>query len=205
MATLPANSLVAVFVLVLACAGCRQEEVTLASVPKGLSEPVASPAVDQASVAPPSAAPPAFDTAEQGGPALKWILPGGWTETHPGGMRYATFKPPDGSVDVSVVVLAGPAGGELANVNRWRSQIGLSSLAEADLAKARLTLHAKAGDLSVYDFSSDGEKKSRMVAALASNGDRTWFLKMLGDAAEVKKARPEFNHLLQSLHFDAAN
>ena len=190
MATPPARSLVAVSALVLACAGCRRDEVTLASVPKEQSRPVA---------------PPAFATAEEGGPALKWTLPGGWTETHPGGMRFATLKPPDGSVDVSVVVLSGPAGGELANVNRWRGQIGLSAIGEPALAKARVILHARAGDLAVYDFASDGQKKSRMVAALATIGDRTWFLKMLGDAAEVKTARAGFDHLLQSLHFDAAN
>lgn len=120
-------------------------------------------------------------------------------------MRFATLKPPNGSVDVSVVVLSGPAGGELANVNRWRGQIGLSSLEEPALAKARVILGAKAGDVAVYDFSSDGEKKSRMVVALASNGDRTWFVKMLGDAAEVKSARAGFNQILSSLHFDAAN
>ncbi len=210
MATLPAPSLMTVLVLILSCADCRQEQVTLASLPKAQGAPAAPPAVAQASVAPPSAAPasaaaPAFATAEEGGPALKWSLPGGWVETHPGGMRYATLRPPGGSVDVSVVVLSGPAGGELANVNRWRSQIGLSAIGEPALSAARVTLHAKAGDLAVYDFLSDGEKQSRMVAALATNGDRTWFLKMLGDAVEVKKARPEFNHLLQSLHFDAAN
>ncbi len=203
MATLGANkSWVALLALLLSGAGCRRAEVTVASVPKDRSEPAAPPSPAQ-----PSAEPPAFATADEAGtPALKWTLPGGWTETHPGGMRYATLKPPaPGSVDVSVIVLAGPAGGELANVNRWRSQIGLSALNEAALAQARVTLRAKAGLVSVYDFSSDGEKKSRMVAALATIGGRTWFLKMLGQASEVNNARADFNRLLQSLHFDGAN
>ena len=216
MATHLTSSLVALSALVLACAGCGRDEVTVASVAKGPQGQAAQrpspapPAATPPSAGPlsagqPSAAPPAFATAEEGGPALKWNLPAGWTETHPGGMRYATLKPPDGSVDVSVVVLSGPAGGELANVNRWRGQIGLAAIAEEGLARARTTLHAQAGDLVVYDFTSEGMKKSRMVAALAINGDRTWFVKMLGGAAEVKTARPGFNHLLQSLHFDAAN
>ena len=201
MAKLTAKPRVALLALVLACAACRAAEVTVASVPKAPAEVVAP-----VSAAPPVAPQHQFATAEEGAPALKWTLPGGWTETHPGGMRYATLKPSaKGSVDVSVIVLSGPAGGELANVNRWRGQIGLGEIEEGALAKARVTIRAKAGDVSVYDFSSDGEKKSRMVAALASSGDRTWFLKMLGDAAEVKTASADFNHLLKSLRFDVAN
>ena len=205
MATLTAKRLLPALALVLACAGCRRAEVTLASIPKTRSEPAPQQPEPPQPAAPPTSPPPEFATAAEGAPALKWTLPGGWTETHPGGMRYATLKPPAGSVDVSVIVLAGPAGGELANVNRWRGQIGLGEIGQAALAKARVTIRAKAGDVAVYDFSSGGEKKSRMVAALASNGDRTWFLKMLGDAPEVKTARADFNHLLQSLHFDGAN
>jgi len=210
----PAKSWLVLFALVLA--GCRPAEVTVASVPKGQGEPeapqqVAPPALAGAALSPSAEAaaspsPPAFATAEEGAAALRWTLPGGWTESHPGGMRYATLKPPAaGSVDVSVVVLAGPAGGELANVNRWRGQIGLPALEESALVKARATVRAKAGEVAVYDFSSEGEKKSRMVAALASNGGRTWFVKMLGDATEVKSVRADFNDLLTSLHFDAAN
>ncbi len=58
---------------------------------------------------------------------LRWTLPQGWKEVQGGGpMRYATLTPPvAGKLDVSVIVLPGPAGGELANVNRWRNQIGL--------------------------------------------------------------------------------
>src|SRR5207302_7349661 len=42
------------------------------------------------------------------------------------GVRFATLKPAvDGQIDISVVVLPGPAGGELAIVNRWRDQVGL--------------------------------------------------------------------------------
>ena len=89
--------------------------------------------------------------------ALKWTLPKGWTDAAGSGMRYATLKPPvPGRVDVSVVVLPGPAGGELANVNRWRGQIGLAPIDHQALAAARTALETKAGVVSVYDFSSEG-------------------------------------------------
>jgi hypothetical protein len=135
--------------------------------------------------------------------ALQWTLPRGWTATLVGGMRYATLKPPvEGRIDVSVVVLPGPAGGELANVNRWRGQLGLGAIDEPALASVRQAVQTKAGPLSVYDFTSEGEKKSRMVAGLAFLEGNSWFVKMIGDAGAVAAARADFIHLLQSLHFD---
>ena len=38
--------------------------------------------------------------------------------------------------DVSVVSLSGMAGGDLANVNRWRDQVKLGPIDEATLAKS---------------------------------------------------------------------
>jgi hypothetical protein len=137
--------------------------------------------------------------------ALKWSLPKGWSELPGGGMRFATFKMPfAGKVEATVVVLPGPAGGELANVNRWRGQIGLPNFGdEASLAKARTVLKTRAGAVNVYDFTSDSQTKSRLVAGYIATPDgNTWFLKLTGDADAVAKARPEFMTILGSLHLD---
>lgn len=135
---------------------------------------------------------------------MKWALPKGWSELPGGGMRFATFKAPfAGKLEATVVVLPGPAGGELPNVNRWRGQIALPALDEAGLAKARTVLKSKAGALNVYDFTSDGQAKSRMVVGYISTPDgNTWFLKLTGDAAPVAKAKPDFMTILGSLHLD---
>jgi hypothetical protein len=119
-------------------------------------------------------------------------------------MRFATFAPPatGKKIDGSVVVLPGPAGGELANVNRWRGQIGLPPLDEAGLAAARKVVSAKAGPLKVYDFSNDARPGSRLVAALAESDGNTWFVKLTGDAEAVGAARPDFMKLLGSLRFE---
>jgi hypothetical protein len=119
-------------------------------------------------------------------------------------MRFATFKAPyPGKLEATVVVLPGPAGGELANVNRWRGQIGLPPMDEAGLARAREVLKTKAGSLSVYDFTSEGQVKSRMVAGYISTPDgSTWFLKLTGDATPVAKAKPDFMTILGSVRLD---
>jgi len=136
--------------------------------------------------------------------ALKWSLPKGWSELPGGGMRFATFKAPyPGKLEATVVVLPGPAGGELANVNRWRGQIALPPLDEAGLAKARTTVKSKAGVVNVYDFASEAQPQSRMVTGtIASPDGNTWFLKLTGDAAPVAKAKADFVTILGSLHLD---
>ena len=136
---------------------------------------------------------------------LKWSLPKGWSESPGGGtMRFATFKTPySGKLEATVVVLEGAGGGELANVNRWRGQIALPALDEVGLTKARTVLKTKAGALNVYDFTGEGQTKSRMVAGYISAPDgHTWFLKMTGDAEPVAKAKPDFMSILGSIRLD---
>jgi hypothetical protein len=186
--------------LLAAAAACRQDDVAHYRVGKERAEPaaVAQPAGMTGDLPPPPA--------PEGG-KLRWTLPKGWTQEKGGAaMRYATLKAPvPGRLDVSVVVLPGPAGGELANVNRWRNQIGLAPIDDAALAKARAPVATKAGPISLYDFTSEGQTRSRVVAGLATVEGSTWFIKMTGDAAAVAAARPDFIRLVESLRLDAAN
>ena len=183
--------------------GCQRDEVTHATTPKATEAPQMAgqmpgqmPPPGMAGEVPP---PPVPSDAT----SLKWTLPAGWTDTRPGGMRFATLKPAAPSkVEVSVIVLPGPAGGELPNVNRWRGQIGLALLDETTLGAARQAVKSKAGAVSLFDFTSEDQQKSRMLAGLLATNDSTWFIKMLGDAEAVGAARPEFVHLLETLHFD---
>jgi hypothetical protein len=197
-------ALVAVLGLLSVNLGCRSEQVSHFRVPKeGAAPHPDHPGHAEESM--PSqvpAGPEAAKPAAQG--SLKWSLPKGWSETPGTGMRYATFQSPvAGKLEATVVVLPGPAGGELANVNRWRGQIGLPNFDEAALAKSRAVLKTKAGALNVYDFTSEGQTKSRMVAGYITTPDgNTWFLKMTGDAAPVAKARPDFMRILESIHLD---
>ena len=139
-----------------------------------------------------------------GAAAIKWTVPKGWTETPGSNMRFATLTPPGaGKAELSVVVLPGAAGGEPANVNRWRGQIGLAPLDDAALAKAVKVVKSKAGEVHLYDFTSEGQAPSRMISGLLSTSDgNTWFLKLTGDAAPVGAAKADYLRFLESLHLD---
>jgi hypothetical protein len=108
-----------------------------------------------------------------------------------------------GKVDVSVIMLPGPAGGELANVNRWRGQIGLPPVDEAGRTQMRKAIKSKAGEVSLYDFTGEGADKQRMIAGLLLVDGRSWFLKMTGDPDAVGAARADFVKVLESLHMPA--
>ncbi|WP_242346603.1 hypothetical protein [Anaeromyxobacter terrae] len=189
----------------LALAACRGEEIAHYRVPKSSGSASAGSAAASSPMMPASGQVPA-PPSPVAGSKLSWTLPARWTETTGGGMRYATLKAPvGGRLDVSVTVLPGEAGGELANVNRWRGQIGLPALDGAALAKARRPLETKAGTVSLYDFTSEGATKSRVVAGLTVVDGNSWFIKMTGDAGAVDAARPDFLRIVESLRRDASN
>jgi hypothetical protein len=136
---------------------------------------------------------------------LKWSVPTGWKELPGNGMRLATFELPQGSgkAEGSVVALAGDAGGELANVNRWRGQLTLPPIAENDLSGARTRVHCSLGDVLVYDFVGTGQKKSRLVAGMIQVSGTMWFFKLTGDESSVGAAKPAFLKFLQGLKNNA--
>lgn len=148
------------------------------------------------------AAPEAAPTPPSRG--LRWKTPPGWRERGASGMRAATLLPPGrGRAEVTVVALPGDVGGELANVNRWRGQLGLPALDGAALEAARERLQSRAGSVSLYDFTSDGSPKTRLVAAAIRVGETTWFFKLMGEEGATAAARPAFVELLKGLRGDA--
>ena len=157
---------VASWCVVVMATACQREGVSHVRVPKEADQP--PPSMGGGGMGGGNMAggqlPPPPPVA--GDKALQWLLPPGWTARMDGGMRYATLTPPQdaGKVEVSVVTLAGPAGGELANVNRWRGQIGLPPVEEAALAGLRKPLRSAAGPIALYDFES--EVKPRHVPSL---------------------------------------
>src|SRR6266508_2080727 len=69
-------------------------------------------------------------------------------------------------------------------------------------APARKVVNTKAGPLKIYDFTSEGATRSRLVAGLAEAKGDTWFVKITGDADAVGAAREDFMKLLGSLRFE---
>ena len=171
------------FVLLAALAACQKDRIEVREEPKE-----DAPAAALAPASRPS--------------GVKWTAPAGWKEAPGNGMRVATLTPPPaaGKAEVTVIALPGDVGGELANVNRWRGQLALPPVGEADLPAARSELRSKLGALNLYDFTGTGTNKTRLVAGMLSVSGTTWFFKLMGDEKAVAAARPAFLKLLEGLH-----
>jgi hypothetical protein len=133
---------------------------------------------------------------------ISYSIPSGWTEIPASGMRAAAFRVADGnqSAEVTVISLGGPSGGLLANVNRWRTQIGLAETTEDKLAKESKSLEV-AGQNAVY-VDLVGQEKRTLGVILPHDG-KTWFLKLQGPLALIEKERANFEAFARSVRFVA--
>ena len=122
-----------------------------------------------------------------GQPSLQYTLPAGWEKKALSPMRVASFGiSQDGKqADVSVIPLGGMAGTDPANVNRWRGQVGLGPLAEADVSKLAEKVSVGAEPADLYDLAGtapgNGEAQ-RILGVILHRDDTAWFFKMTGDA-----------------------
>ena len=134
--------------------------------------------------------------------AVKWTVPSGWTEIKSDQpMRVATFQA--AGAEVTVAAFPGSVGGTLANVNRWRGQIGLQPASEADLAS--LLINTQVGNTKVSLMSMTGSAGQIMLAAIVLPGDdQTWFVKSVTDATKAAALMPDFQKFASSFRLDAA-
>lgn len=142
--------------------------------------------------------------------APKWEVPTGWQEQPPTSMRVATFSVAgqDGAkADVSVIKLAGTAGGLLGNVNRWRSQVGLEPVDDAKLGEVVTTREAGGSKITYADMSGrsvESGESARLLAAAVPQAGSTWFYKMVGDDQLVAEQKAAFINFVESAQYPNA-
>jgi hypothetical protein len=149
----------------------------------------------------PPVAPDDVPATPPGAGTIKWDIQAGWVEAPAKPMRLVTFvvKAPGGeSGEVTVVKLGGDTGGTLANVNRWRMQIGLEPL-EGNLPDP-LTEKVRIGELDHEKVELNGPRGG-LIVAWHVRGNERWFFKLAGPAAVVDAQKPSFDAFLESIRF----
>lgn len=158
------------------------------------------------------AAPPAQGAAAAGmtAPAqIRWDVPSGWQELPATQMRVGSFTVTgenDQKAQVTVIPLAGQAGGDFENVNRWRTQVGQPRFTEAEMEKAAEPVETGAGRAQMYDFAGvplEEERPTRLLAAILHREGTAWFFKMVGDDLLVAGQKAAFVEFLKSVRFEA--
>ena len=147
----------------------------------------------------------------QGQPIPAFDLPAGWSELPPRPFRVVNLQVA-GHEDATchLTPLSGDGGGLLANVNRWRSQIGLPGIGEADLA--RLPTHKFFNSRAVFldlagTYAGMGQSGAKedwgLMGLLLVSNQASLFLKMQGPAAVLQKEKKHFLDLAASFHWKA--
>ena len=185
--------------LAFVLAGCGHDNVQVYRLSNDDSSTASPPPNTTA-----AAAAPKDNSAAQ--PGLHWTLPSGWTEVAPGAMSIATFKvsgPNGAEAEVSVVPLPGAAGGDAANVNRWRGQVGLPAATADELQKMGEAVQISDQSATLYDIVGSDNAK-RILGVMQDRSGSTWFFKMTGEAGLVEQQKPEFIAFLKSVTFPGA-
>lgn len=192
----------ALLLVSLGAVSCRDTQIRAYTVPKS---------------GPPRAAqaPPEVDMTPQAvahGPA--WDLPAGWQQIPGTGMRYATIvvEPAGGSperpqLEIRVTPLAMAAGEILGNVNRWRGQVGLSPITEAEVGSVVRTFSVDghpARLVNLTGVAKDGAPPQQILAAMLTSEPQIWFFFMVGDTQRMSKYAAPFEAFIKSVRLHGA-
>ena len=203
--TLKSLPFVAATLLILA-AGCGRDSVKVYHVETNDTATVPPPPAGAGTMSSMAGNIPMPDNS--GLPKLKYTVPAGWEEKAASQLRVASLQVSENgkTADVSVIPLSGMAGGDFANVNRWRGQVGLEPLPETDVQSLAEKVEIASQPAELYDIagaSPGSGDMERILAVILHRNDTAWFFKMTGDADLVKKEKPSFISFLKSVEFGA--
>jgi hypothetical protein len=154
---------------------------------------------------------PADPNAPQQHP-LVWATPEGWVAKPSTQMRLIDFRfGPQEEGECYLAALPGPAGGLAANINRWRSQIGLDPLTDEEIEKLpRRNFLGGAAHYVVAEgaFKGMGDEASAkqgysLVGLIHQASELTLFVKMTGPKELVDQNITKFEAFCNSVQFRA--
>lgn len=194
-------------------AGCRKNEIVTYRLVKDPA-PASSSAAPSPTTMPAASANAAADKANMAntavttasGPGLAWDAPASWSAGPERPMRKATFliasEAGAPGAELAITAFPGDVGGNLANVNRWRQQLSLSLITEAELRGA--LQHLDVGALHVDLIKLVGPATppaapQSVLGALVPYAGSTWFFKLTGTDAIVAREQPAFLAFLRTL------
>lgn len=195
--------------LVAGVAGCRPNPVSFYEAPR-----------EQPGSRPPGPLSAAMTTNAARTPTtaarLEWTKPEAWTEKPASQMRLASFgytAPNGDEADISVFSFPDAAGGLLANINRWRGQVSLDPVTEADLPTTAEQIEvagrpawsvdllgtAKGGGGPMMAAAPKASGPTRIIGTIVPVDGMSWFFKMMGPDDVVVAQRDTFHEFIASI------
>lgn len=137
---------------------------------------------------------------------LKYETPEGWKPGRKSSMRKAAFNltAGDETGEVTIIDLSKSGSPLLPNINRWRGQVGLKDISEADLPKESEEL--KVGDLKATYVKLIGPASSQprkaILGAIIYREELAWFVKYTGPVKLAEQEEDRFKQFVQSIRFE---
>ncbi|MFU8848195.1 MAG: hypothetical protein ACNA77_05700 [Opitutales bacterium] len=201
------HAIIPALAALLLITGCEKAEPVTYTIPKEKRSagtmPANTPAAQAAPVADSSKMQvlPGMQEAVQAAPELTYTVPEGWEEFPPQSVRKANFRVSDasGTAELAVTVFPGDVGGTLANINRWRGQIGLAPTnAEGMASMIRpISISKHRGLLA----NLQGPEQSILGGLLSFHGS-TWFFKLQGATGTVAAQGEAMEAFLASVEIE---
>jgi len=135
---------------------------------------------------------------------LAWDVPQAWSDAPVGPMRLVVYTAVEGAVELSVSRFPGDVGGDLANINRWRRQLGLSpvlDLNSVDGLQAEQNGSIMAQRIELFTDASEGS--SGMYMHWFNYQGYTWFFKANGTRKPLIEIRSDYDSWIQSINASA--
>lgn len=175
----------------------------MAASPAGLGDTPALPSGHPATPGATAGADPHAQLQTAADEALTWTAPSGWQAKPPSMMRKATYVisgDNGASAELAISAFPGDVGGEVANVNRWRGQVGLAEVGATEAAAAieRLDVNGlKVGIVDVVDHAA--ASPTHLIGAMVPVQGATWFFKLTGPDAVVAPQKTAFVAFIKTL------
>ena len=184
-----ATTLVAIVVISFAACS-KQDEI------RSYEEPIVEPVRSISDFVPPK-------SGKRGDVRLTYDTPEGWKEEVAERLRRAVFrvKKDDQEVEITVIALGAAAGDLLPNVNRWRDQVKLKEIGEDQLPE--MVTEFQVAGVNGHYVEVVGPNEEAILAILAIKDDKSWYLKLAGDAQLALEEKERFLQFAKSLKIDA--
>jgi hypothetical protein len=136
-----------------------------------------------------------------------WDIPANWQEQPPQQMvlhSYVIVDGQGGKANMTITTFPGSVGGILANVNRWRGQLGLEPVEQSDVPKMTSSLDVLGGKAMLVDMTGSDKKtnqKARLITAIVAREGSTWFYKLMGDEPVVAREKETFIKFVQTVRY----
>ncbi len=181
-------------VLCLCLAACGDSDINEYQMVKDTEAKQQAQKPDAETTTEPAPAPtqqtsPTVATSDLNAPGdVAWTAPEAWKQEQAGGMRLASYKIPHdgGDGDLSVISLGGDGGGMLANINRWRNQVGLDPIGPDAIAAHVKEVKSAVGTFTAMTLVNDSSPNKAICGAVLTGKGFTLFVKLTASKACVE-------------------